>query len=112
MAPILPGLSDRPDQLEAVVRAAREAGASHVWTNLLYLREGTREHFMETLARCWPDLVPRYQADYAGGAYLPAGKAQPVQREVAAMSARWGIGGRPHHHLVPAPQPEQLSLAM
>jgi DNA repair photolyase len=112
MAPILPGLSDRPDQLEAVVRAAREAGASHVWTNLLYLREGTREHFMETLARCWPDLVPRYQADYAGRAHLPAGKAQPVQREVAAMSARWGIGRRPGHYLVPAPQPEQLSLAV
>jgi DNA repair photolyase len=112
MAPILPGLSDRPDQLEAVVRAAREAGASHVWANLLHLREGTREHFMETLARCWPDLVPRYQADYAGGAYLPAGKAQPVQREVAAMSARWGIGRRPGHYLVPAPHPEQLRLAV
>jgi DNA repair photolyase len=112
MAPILPGLSDRPDQLEAVVRAAREAGASHVWANLLYLREGTREHFMETLARCWPDLVPRYQADYAGRAYLPADKAEPVQREVAAMSARWGIGRRPHHHLVPAPHPEQLRLAV
>jgi DNA repair photolyase len=112
MAPILPGLSDRPDQLEAVVRAAREAGASHVWANLLYLREGTREHFMETLARCWPDLVPRYQADYAGRAYLPADKAQPVQREVAAMSARWGIGRRPGHYLVPAPQPEQLRLAV
>jgi DNA repair photolyase len=112
MAPILPGLSDRPEQLEAVVRGAREAGASHVWTNLLYLREGTREHFMETLARCWPDLVPRYQADYAGRAYLPAEKAQPVQREVAAMSARWGIGGRDRDYLVPAPQSEQLSLAV
>jgi hypothetical protein len=83
-----------------------------VWTNLLHLREGTREHFMETLARCWPDLVPRYQADYAGRAYLPADKAQPVQREVAAMSARWGIGRRPGHYLVPAPQPEQLRLAV
>jgi DNA repair photolyase len=112
MAPILPGLSDRPEQLEAVVRAAREAGASHVWTNLLYLREGTREHFMETLARCWPDLVPRYLADYAGRAYLPAEKTQPVQREVAAMSARWGIGGRSRDYLVPAPQTEQLSLAV
>jgi DNA repair photolyase len=95
-----------------VVRAAREAGASHVWTNLLYLREGTREHFMETLARCWPDLVPRYQAEYAGRAYLPAEKTQPVQREVAAMSARLGIGGRPGHYLVPVPRSEQLSLAV
>src|SRR5437879_3106623 len=112
MAPILPGLSDRPEQLETVVRAAREAGASHLWTNLFYLCEGTREHFMETLARHWPELVPSYEADYAGRAYLPAEKAQPVQREDAALSARWGVGGRSRDYLVPAPQPEQLSLAV
>src|SRR5487761_1040854 len=31
MAPILPGLSDRPDRLAAVVQAAREAGATGLW---------------------------------------------------------------------------------
>src|SRR5207248_913465 len=51
MAPILPGLSDRPEQLADVVRAARDAGAHFVWTNLLYLRPGTREHFLNNLAR-------------------------------------------------------------
>ena len=112
MAPILPGLSDRPEQLETVVRAAREAGASHLWANLLYLREGTREHFMETLARYWPELVQRYEAEYSGRAYLPAEKTQPIQGEVAALRERWGVGGRPRDYLVPAPQPEQLSLAV
>src|SRR5205085_768830 len=51
MAPILPGISDRPEQLAEVVRAAREAGACGVWANLLFLRPGTREHFLEHLAR-------------------------------------------------------------
>src|SRR5256884_1916307 len=46
MAPILPGLSDRPEQLEAVVRAAREAGASSLWAGALHLRAGTRQHFL------------------------------------------------------------------
>src|SRR5438477_12875273 len=45
IAPVLPGLSDSPDQLAAVVRAAREAGACAVWANLLHLQPGTREHF-------------------------------------------------------------------
>src|SRR5262245_65051518 len=47
MAPILPGISDRPEQLREVVRAAREAGATGIWANLLFLRPGTREHFLE-----------------------------------------------------------------
>src|SRR6478752_4627876 len=70
MAPILPGISDRPEQLEAVVRAAREAGACGVWANVLYLRPGTREHFLEHLARDWPELVPDYERLYATRAYL------------------------------------------
>jgi hypothetical protein len=41
---IPPGISDRPDQLREVVKAARDAGATGVWTNLLFLRPGTREH--------------------------------------------------------------------
>ena len=54
MAPILPGISDRPEQLAEVVRAAREAGACGVWANVLFLRAGTKEHFLESLARDWP----------------------------------------------------------
>ena len=50
MAPILPGISDRPEQLAEVVRAAREAGACGIWANVLHLRPGTREHFLESLA--------------------------------------------------------------
>src|SRR5437764_4068173 len=72
MAPILPGLSDRPEQLEAVVRAARDAGASSLWAGVLHLRDGTRQHFLRTLERYWPELLPRYLADYRSGPYLKA----------------------------------------
>jgi DNA repair photolyase len=46
IAPVLPGLSDDPGLLADVVREARAAGASGVWANVLYLRPGTREHFL------------------------------------------------------------------
>ena len=72
MAPILPGLSDRPEQLAEVVKAARAAGATSVWANLLYLAPGTKEHFLEALARDWPEELERYEALYARRAYLPA----------------------------------------
>src|SRR5437773_3072775 len=60
MAPILPGLSDDPARMADVVRAARDAGATSIWTNVLHLRPGTREYFLDNLARDWPELLPRY----------------------------------------------------
>jgi DNA repair photolyase len=113
MAPILPGLSDRPDQLEAVVRAARDAGASHVWSGVLHLRDGTREHFLATLERHWPELLPRYLEDYRTGPYLKAEKTAPVTRAVSTLVSGLGLGGRPREYLSPPPappEPQQLTL--
>src|SRR5579871_2448083 len=70
MAPLLPGLSDAPEQIERVVLAARDAGACGIWANLLYLKPGTREHFLACLERDWPELLPEYERLYARGAYL------------------------------------------
>jgi DNA repair photolyase len=112
MAPILPGLSDRPEQLEEVVRAAREAGATHVWANLLYLRPGTREHFLGCLARDWPEELERYEALYARRAYLKAEDAKPVRDLVGDLRRRHGVADRRAVKLRPPAEPEQLSLAV
>ena len=94
MAPVLPGISDRPEQLREVVKAAREAGATGVWTNLLFLRPGTREHFLEHLAEDWPELVPRYRELYRNRAYLPADETTPVRRRVSALARELGVADR------------------
>jgi DNA repair photolyase len=112
MAPILPGISDRPEQLRAVVRAAREAGATGVWANLLFLRPGTREHFLAHLAEDWPEQVPLYEELYAGKAYLGADLMKPVRNEVARLAREYEIADRRALKLVPPPEPEQLSLAV
>jgi len=110
MAPILPGLSDRPEQIDAVVRAARDAGAVSIWANLLYLRPGTKEHFMDCLARHWPDLLPRYLEEYSKGAYLPEEKTRPVQQLVASLRQEHGIADRRAVKSTPAERPRQLEL--
>jgi DNA repair photolyase len=91
MAPILPGLSDRPELMAEVVKAARDAGATSIWTNVLYLRPGTREHFLACLARDWPELVPMYDRLYEGRAYLGKAEVEPVRREVAELRNRFAV---------------------
>lgn len=70
MAPLLPGLSDHPDQVAAVEKACREAGADSVAPIRLHLRPGVKEHFMGWLGENRPDLVERYQQLYRGRSYL------------------------------------------
>ncbi len=112
MAPLLPGLSDRPELLAEVVRAARAAGATGIWTHLLYLKPGTREHFLDALARDFPELAPEYGRLYAGRAYLPAEKTRPVRERVAALARAHGVRDRRRVRLEPPPEPRQLELAI
>jgi DNA repair photolyase len=112
MAPILPGLTDKPELLDDVVRAAREAGATGIWSNLLYLRPGTREHFLRALERDWPELLPQYEKLYAKRAYLPAEEAKPVKEQVRELARKHDIRDRRKRKLAPPPNPEQLQLAV
>jgi DNA repair photolyase len=110
MAPILPGISDRPEQLQAVVRAAREAGATHLWANVVHLRPGTREHFLDHLARDWPEERARYERLFAHGAYLPRHHAAPILDEVTRLREGAGIADRRRAPLTAPPEPQQLPL--
>jgi DNA repair photolyase len=112
LAPILPGLSDRPEQLAEVVAAARDAGARGIWANLLYLKPGTREHFLAHLEEDWPELLPEYERLYTRRAYLGAAVQKPVRQHVAELARLHGIRDRRPTRLEPPAEPEQLSLAL
>ena len=70
IAPIIPGLSDHPDQVAQVQAACRDAGASSIHTIKLHLRPGVKDHFMGWLGGAHPELVERYEALYRNRAYL------------------------------------------
>jgi len=113
MAPILPGISDKPELLREVVKAAREAGATGVWTNMLNLRPGTREHFLEHLAEDFPEQVQHYAELYKGGrAYLPTAEVVPVREQVSALAKEYGVRDRRRIRLDGTQHDEQLSLAV
>jgi hypothetical protein len=96
------------------VREARAAGACGVWANLLFLRPGTREHFLEALARDWPEELDRYERLYARRAYLGVEQAKPLRAAVAELAREHGVRDRRRIRIEPEPPviAEQLALAV
>ncbi|QRX96507.1 Rv2578c family radical SAM protein [Streptomyces noursei] len=92
MAPVIPFLSDAPEQLRATVRAIAEAGADSVTPLVLHLRPGAREWFLTWLSHHHPHLVRRYEALYAGGSYAPTWYQRRITRQVHELAAEYDLG--------------------
>jgi DNA repair photolyase len=122
IAPVLPGLSDRTDQLEALAAACVDAGARSVSTVLLHLRPGVKGVFLERLAASHPELVPEYERLFpATRVNAPVADRRRVGRIVHAAVRRAGglpaermdgshLVGRAERHAAAPPRPEQLPL--
>ena len=93
LAPIIPGLTDDQENLEAVMRAARDYGASFVGDNVLYLKPGTKEWFMPFLRETYPHLLPQYERFYKG-AYAPRNYTEEVRAAVERLRESVGINER------------------
>lgn len=83
LAPVLPGITDAQDALEAVVRASREAGARRIWHNTLNLHDVTRDEFFRYLREHRPELIARY-AELYRGKYAPRAIAEEIEARVHA----------------------------
>lgn len=83
LAPVIPQITDGQDNVDAVVRAARQAGAANVWHNTLYLHDVTRDAFFGYLREHRPELLAAYARTYRG-TYAPAALHDEIDRRVAA----------------------------
>jgi DNA repair photolyase len=121
MAPVIPFLGDRPEQLRATVREIARAGATSVTPLVLHLRPGAREWFMAWLGQHHPYLVRRYERLYAEGSYAPKWYQRRLTRQVHELAEEYGIGpsraGLPRRVRAPEPDaapepqgPTQLTL--
>lgn len=95
LVPILPGLTDRPDQLAAVVRAAAEHGATAVWPSTLRLAPGIKEWFLGFLRQDFPHLVASYERGYRLGANVPPAYRERIARRVEAATRGVTFGAAP-----------------
>jgi DNA repair photolyase len=123
VAPVIPGMSDGPGQVEEVVRACVDAGAVSVSAMYLHLRRGVKAHFMGWLQEARPDLVAQYAARYRRsyvdkqfGAELGA-RARTAIKDAGGLPTRGGsnrgpaAGATAAVEPAPAPPPEQLSFS-
>ncbi|HXH06143.1 MAG TPA: radical SAM protein [Vicinamibacterales bacterium] len=103
MAPIVPGITSHPRQLERTMQAIAESGAAFVGMNLLHLEGGTRDHFMRFLRQAYPQLVAGYERLYRGK-YAPKSYAARVRALVEALKRKYAVGaGRSCAQVDPGP---------
>lgn len=78
VAPLIPGVNDGPGQVQEIVEACAEAGATHIGGICLHLRGAVKDIWFEWLEAYRPDLVPRYEQLYARGAYAPKAERERI----------------------------------
>ena len=93
MNPIVPGLTSQPSKIEKTVRAIADHGAAFMGTNILFLKDGTRTHFMSFLEQRFPDLWSKYQQLYPG-AYARESYAKEVRGMVKLLQRKYGVTRR------------------
>jgi DNA repair photolyase len=113
-SPVIPGITDTPRNLEAVVRGTAEAGGKHIFANPLFLKPCSAAVFLPFLEKQFPQLVAGYHERYKDRAFLPKSYGTRISQLMARLREKYGIvrggeryGPRPQ---VTARAGEQLSL--
>jgi DNA repair photolyase len=91
VAPVLPGLTDSEEQLDALLGSVAAAGATGVTVFGLHLRGSTRGWFLGWLSREHPELVARYRELYRHGAYLPPGYRDMLRDRAHRLIVKHGL---------------------
>ncbi|MFZ3265284.1 MAG: radical SAM protein [Terriglobales bacterium] len=91
-APVLPEITDAPRDLEALVKAARDAGAKYIYANPLFLKPCSAAVFLPFVAENFPALVEVYRTRYRDRAFLPKGYGERLSKLMAALRRKYGFG--------------------
>jgi DNA repair photolyase len=106
LAPILPHITDSRENIEAVIGAARDAGAHAVWHNTLHLHEVTRETFFGYLQSHRPEFIAQYEAYYRSK-YAPRNVRNAIDTRVGDALRRFPKHAAPY---IEPTGPLQISL--
>jgi DNA repair photolyase len=88
-SPVVPGITDSPKDLEAVVRAAAEAGADYVFANPLFLKPCSAAVFLPFLEQNFPHLAENYRKRYPDRAFLAPAYGKRLSQLVARLREKY-----------------------
>jgi DNA repair photolyase len=90
-SPVLPGITDSPADLEALVREAAAAGARHIFANPLFLKPCSAAVFLPFVEQHFPALVANYRQRYQDRSFLPPSYGKRIAQLVARLRQKYGI---------------------
>ncbi len=93
-APVLPEITDSARDLEALVKAARAAGAKYVYANPLFLKPCSAAVFLPFLEEHFPSLVEHYRERYRDHAFLPKAYSERLSQLMTALRRKYGFDTR------------------
>lgn len=93
-APVLPGITDAPKDLEAVVAAAAASNAQYIFANALFLKPCSASIFLPFLEEKFPHLVVNYRERFGQKAFLPPAYGKRLSELMARLRAKHGIHNR------------------
>ena len=113
-APVLPGITDSPAALDALVHATKEAGGRYIYANPLFLKPCSAKVFLPFLEKEFPHLVAEYRKRFEDRAFLGKAYAKRISELMAGLRRKHGITKEvtrrdeiTRHH---RPEEEQLAL--
>jgi len=112
-APVVPGITDDPKSLDALVGATKGAGGRYIFANPLFLKPCSASIFLPFLEKEFPHLVESYRKRYASRAFLPASYRKRISSLMAALRRKHGFPAREESmrgSYPPAEEAQQLAL--
>lgn len=115
--PVLPGITDKPEMVEAVILAVKAVDASYVNACALRLQSTARARYLPFIDAEFPELAVKYRRAYAKGYQVSARYRAGLRSRFAAVCEAHDVSyGSPRYDdeewVTPAPASEQFDLAL
>ena len=113
-APVLPGITDSPTSLDALVRATKQVGGKYIYANPLFLKPCSARVFLPFLEEEFPQLVEGYRKRFAERAFVNKTYSKRISELAASLRKKHGISpefaSQSQSFHPPAEEAEQMKL--